>query len=134
MVVLQFSKGNKCKNICHLKSKGEKLTIEKVIPDLVCSLSCPVNSFTDVPFIMAVCGESAFWSAGECFAAIPAATSHWVKLEATLTRSSTEQEEVILKFKLGNLKPSALLTKHSIRVMTASLTLDMRSNRKQLHG
>lgn len=35
---------------------------QKQIIDLFCSLRCPVNSFTDVPFIMVLHGENVFWT------------------------------------------------------------------------
>ena len=49
---------------------NQKLIIERVIIDLVCSWRFPVNSFTDIFFTMVVYGENAFWATGGFFAAI----------------------------------------------------------------
>lgn len=48
----------------------QKNIIERVIIDRVCSSGCPVNSFTDISFIIVVYWENAFGAAVEFLAAI----------------------------------------------------------------
>jgi len=75
----------------------QKFIIERVIIDLVCSWRCPVNSFTDVSFIMVVYGENAFWAAGGFFR-----SGHLEKLSARLSSGAvsssynTSMEQVLL--------------------------------------
>ena len=51
-----------------------------VIIELVCCLRCPVNSFTDVYFIVVFYGENTFWVAGRFFTAVPqvATEKNWL--------------------------------------------------------
>ena len=61
----------------------QTFVLESVIIDLVCSSWCPVNSFTDAAFVMAVYVENALGAAGEFFTA---GWNHPLRLGSTHTR------------------------------------------------
>ena len=62
--------------VAQLLERPDHVQMLSAIIEFVCCSRCPVNSFTDISFIMVVHRENTFWAAGD----------FWKKSEARLQR------------------------------------------------
>ena len=139
----------------HRVKNNNRRIIEKVITDLVCSLSCPVHSFTDASFIKSVCRKRFLvcremfrcntgrdWPLGEIRSNAEnrknevysssleilnlLSVLQWACRTASYVQGYQKLSCLFYSSDWGEERHS-LLTNYTIRVLTAALTLDMRS-------